>query len=338
MFPDNKVAAVKKALQTAFGTDELEEIQRLVKGLSSALVFKIIVDRQPYLLRVVTSTDAVANPSHYYGCMQAAANAGIAPPIFYLDIEDRISITGFVNEKPFSKVAARKIMPELIQKLHSLPKFPYRMQYFEKMEGFMDNFKTAGLVPDDLMKNMFDLYGQIAQVYPRYDQESWVSCHNDLKPENIIFDGTRPWFVDWEAAFLNDPYLDLSMVANFVLSNWEEEKEFLQGYLGKPAGEYEHARLFLMQMILHAYYFIFFIMVAAKDNAVDVSALQEHNFRDFHDRILNHEISLANNMSKLEYGMVHHNEFLRKAKDIRLKESLVVLSTVHKKSALMNGR
>src|SRR3974390_1106906 len=88
MVPENKQAAVKKALQDAFGVNEFEDSQQLTKGLSSALIFKIVVRGTPYLLRVITRTDAMADPSYYYVCMKPAANAGLAPRIHYLSIED----------------------------------------------------------------------------------------------------------------------------------------------------------------------------------------------------------------------------------------------------------
>src|SRR6478735_5149966 len=123
MIPENKQAVVKKALQNAFGVDEYEAIQQLTKGLSTALIFKIFVHGNPYLLRVVTRTDALGDPAFYYGCMKVAAENKIAPGIHYLSIEDRVSITDFIIEQPFSIAAAKEMMPHLLRQLHSLPKF-----------------------------------------------------------------------------------------------------------------------------------------------------------------------------------------------------------------------
>ena len=65
-----------------------------------------------------------------------------------------------------------------------------------------------------------------------------VSSHNDLfKPDNILFDGQRIWLVDWEAAFLNDPYADLAAVANQVVTNDEEEMAYLMDEI-REVGEY----------------------------------------------------------------------------------------------------
>jgi thiamine kinase-like enzyme len=59
---------------------------------------------------------------------------------------------------------------------------------------------------------------QITNVYPR-NEEDLVPSHNDLKPENILYDGNKVWLSDWEAAFTNDRYSDLAIIANFVIAD-----------------------------------------------------------------------------------------------------------------------
>ena len=55
--------------------------------------------------------------------MQAAAEAGIAPAIWYASVEDRILITDFVEARPFPDDMIPLIVPTL-RTLHSLPPFP----------------------------------------------------------------------------------------------------------------------------------------------------------------------------------------------------------------------
>jgi hypothetical protein len=49
MIPEAKQPAVARALNEAFGVEEFEDIRRLTAGLTSALVFRIVVRRHPYL-------------------------------------------------------------------------------------------------------------------------------------------------------------------------------------------------------------------------------------------------------------------------------------------------
>jgi thiamine kinase-like enzyme len=99
-----------------------------------------------------------------------------------------------------------------------------------------------------------------------------VSCHNDLKPENILFDGGRVWLVDWEAAFLNDRYHDLAMVANFVVTNDAEEEAYLRAYFGEAACEYRLARFYLMRQTMHVLYAMVFMLFGSGGKPIDANA------------------------------------------------------------------
>src|ERR1700712_5557970 len=100
MMPANKHDALTKALQHAFAVDGYENIQQLTKGLSGSFVFKMTVQNTPYLLRII-GPDARDNPNYYFGCMQTAAADGLAPKIHYLSVEDGLSITDYLEGKPF---------------------------------------------------------------------------------------------------------------------------------------------------------------------------------------------------------------------------------------------
>jgi thiamine kinase-like enzyme len=330
MIPENKQAAVKKALHTAFDIHELESIQQLTKGLSSALIFKITVRNKPYLLRVITRTDAMADPTYYFARMKAGAEAALAPHIYYLSIEDRISITGFIEEQPFSIAEAREKMAHSIQQLHALPKFPFRFHYFNKMVDFIAQFRASNILPESTTKDIFKLYACITSVYPVNDQENWVACHNDLKPENIVFDGRRPWLVDWEAASLNDRYLDLTVVANFVVKNAKDEADYLKSYFGEAVDEYKHARFFLMRQILHVNYFTLFMLFGTTGKPVDISSIDKPGFRVFHDRIWNGEISLASNEARQQYAWAHMEQVLHNMQTKRFDDSLRVVAEYSK--------
>ena len=99
MIPEAKQPAVARALNEAFGVEEFEDIRRLTAGLTSALVFRIVVRRHPYLLRVITRTDDMSDPTRQFACMKSDAERGIAPRVLYASIEDQVSITDFVEAR-----------------------------------------------------------------------------------------------------------------------------------------------------------------------------------------------------------------------------------------------
>jgi len=161
----------------------------------------------------------------------------------------------------------------------------------------------------------------LSAVYPRHDSDM-VSCHCDLKPENILFDGDRVWLVDWEAAHVNDRYFDLAIVANFVVSSEAEERAYLEAYFGRPADEYQLARLFLMRQVLHMMYAAFFLLLGNPADENDTLPA----FRNFHRRIWAGEIDLADNEMKTVYGRVHWEQLLHNVRQPRFEEAIRIVA------------
>jgi aminoglycoside phosphotransferase (APT) family kinase protein len=232
MIPPEISAAVTRGLQEAFGVTEFEDI-RMIKDLAASLVFRIVVRGSPFLLKISTRTNA---PALHYASMNAAAEAGVAPRVWYTSVDDRVSITDFVEAEPLPVSQALVRLPALLRTLHALPPFgraPFNTSCTfligkgPALDRFLQKFQAAGILPKSEIEEFLARYQEVAAVYP-YDDPEMVSSHNDLfKPDNILFDGQRVWLVDWEAAFLNDRYADLAVVANQVVASDEEELVYL---------------------------------------------------------------------------------------------------------------
>jgi aminoglycoside phosphotransferase (APT) family kinase protein len=324
MIPQEKLAAVIRALHQIFGVTTFEDIRKLTKGLTSALVFRIVVRGSPYLLRIITRTDAMNDPTRQFACMKAGAEAGLAPHVWYTSIEDRISITGFVEAAPFPETEALARLPSALRILHALPPFPQPVKYLDAMDGFIRRFQAANILPKSETEEHFSRYAPLAAAYPR-DDSDMVSSHNDLKPENILFDGHQVWLVDWEAAFLNDRYVDLAVIANFVVTNEADEITCLRDYFGRPPDEYQLARFFLMRQLMHMNYSAVFLLLGSSGEPVDLSE-KPPGFKDFHRRIWAGEVNLAGSHMKIVYGLVHWNQLLQNMRHTRFEEALRIVS------------
>jgi aminoglycoside phosphotransferase (APT) family kinase protein len=323
MIPEAKKAAVVRALQEAFGVTEFEHIEMLTAGLSSARVFRIVVQGYPYLLRIITRTDAMSDPTRQFACMKSGAEVGLAPRIWYTSVEDRISITDFVKARCLPTTEALVRLPVALRSLHALPAFPKAVNYLEAMDGFIRKFQNAKIVPERETEEVIQSYERVCRVYPR-NESDMVSSHNDLKPENVLFDGNRVWLVDWEAAFLNDRYLDLAVLANFVVTNETEEKDYLREYFGEAASEYRLARFYLMRQILHVSYAAVFFLFGSSGKAVEPTA-KVPAFRDFHNRVWAGEVSLAGAEAKVQYARVHLNQASRDMRSARFQDALRIV-------------
>ncbi len=324
MIPQEKSAAVFRGLGEAFDTTAIEDIRRITQGLSSDLVFRIVVKGSPFLLRIMTRRDERNDPLRVFACMKAAAEAGLAPRVLYSNTEDGIAIIDFIEAVHFPPTQALVLLPRTLRKLHALPPFPKAFNYVTAHNFFIWKFRAAGLLPHGEIQEVFRRYEQICAAYPRLDGDL-VSCHMDLKPENILFDGHRVWLVDWMAASLNDRYFDLAIVANFVVTSDADERTYLEEYLGQPPDEYQRARFTLMRQVLHMFAAAVFLLLGSAVKPIRPSE-RPPSFRDFHERIWAGEIDLADNDLKIVYGMVHWEQLLHNVRQPCFDEALRIVS------------
>ena len=331
MIPEQHLPAVTRALQSAFNTNTYDEIHAPAGGLSPSLVYRIVVNGRPYLLRII-SGQAWGDPAREFAAMQAGSDAGIAPRIHYSSLEDRLLLTDFIQTQPYPADMALH-MAGVLRSLHALPSFPppARGDYLTTMDGFVRRFQAANLLPESLGADIFSRYDEIIAAYRRLPAEH-VSSHNDVKPQNTLFDGTRVWLVDWEAAFLNDRYVDLAIVANFFVldeaSSQASEQPYLAAYFAERAGPHRTARFYLMRQLLHMFYPAL-ICVLHSATGTPVSGLSIEaapDFADYHRRLISGEIPLTTPAEKLEYAGVHLSRFRQNIDSPRLAESFATLS------------
>lgn len=331
MISADKQPAVERALTQALGTASIEDIERLTGAIAAKDVFRIVVSGRPYLLRLI-GPNALGDPAVEVATHRLAAEAGLAPRMLYADAAERIVLSEFVPARPFPADTATQLAG-IIARLHGLTGFPPpRMKsYLDVGDAFAARFQAANLLPASVTDELFRGIAEVRRVYPRQADE-WVASHNDLKPQNYIFDGERFWLVDWEAAFLNDRYHDLTVIANFHVQDEAREAAFLAAYFGRPAGEYERARFFLMGLLGHSFYASCFLLIAASKGVSIDAAAPVPDFRHFHQRILAGEIGVDESddpAAKAEYGITHVHEAVRKMRSPRFAESLAIVGARH---------
>lgn len=121
MVTDEQQAGVTRALRATFGATACDEIGALAGRPGSNRAFRIVVRGTAYLLRINTRPGDMAR---HFSCMQAAAEAGLAPSVRYASVEDRISITDFVCAIAWPARDAMIRVPAALRTLHALAPFP----------------------------------------------------------------------------------------------------------------------------------------------------------------------------------------------------------------------
>jgi thiamine kinase-like enzyme len=336
MIPEEKSAAVTRGLREAFGVSECEDMRMMTKGHTTAIVLRIVVRGKAYLLRIIMRPNAKIGPARHFNCMKAAADAGVAPRVWYTSVEDEISITDFVEEVPFPRNEALVLMPAALRTLHALAPFPgvedaynttctFLLNKGTAVEDFIGKFQAAKVLSKEETEKLLGWHAQVVEAYP-HDEENMVSSHNDLfKPDNTLFDGHRVWLVDWEAAFRNDRYVDLAVVSNLAVTNDAEGEIFLKEYFGEPADAYQRARFFVMQQIVHMFYAMVYLYFASFGGPVDWNE-KAPEFYDFHRRMCAGEVNLADQRAKVDFGKVHWNKLSENMQGSRFDDALRIVS------------
>ena len=331
LIPQEKLAAVTRGLREAFGVTEFEDISKVTGGHTSSLVFRIVVRGAPFLLKLIMRGKDSTTADHFT-CIKGAADAGLAPRVWYTSIEDQLCITDFVEAARVPLAEALIRLPRTLRALHALPPFPTREPDFNTtctfllnkrlpVDAFIRTFQAAGIVPVGECDELLARNAQVAAAYRCWGADM-VSSHNDLfKPDNILFSGQRVWLVDWEAAFLNDRYADLAVVANLVVTNDSEEEIYLQEYFGQSPNEYQRARFFLMQQVTHMFYAAVFLQMGSAGEPVDLT--------DFPRRFWNGEVDLTDKRMKGIYGRFHWNRLLENMRQTRFDEALRIVADEH---------
>ena len=266
-FQERHRAAVDRGLMAAFGTTELDSATPLSGGLSGAGLWRIRVGAIPYVLKIEAGQHAVIDPARSYACMRTAAAAFLAPRVRYAEPADGVAIVEHVTPVPLHEYAGPSLIVELAQAarlLHETPAFPPLGDYLDGLSDMIEAFRALEVLEPESVEELFARFADLRAAY-RTREADLVSSHNDLNPGNIVYDGTRLWLVDWDAAFLADRYVDLATLAGWFTRDAAGEAMLLATYFGRPPTPEERARFEVMRLVNHVFTGVIFLTTAATE-------------------------------------------------------------------------
>ncbi len=273
--PPERRAAVEAAIQSAFGRRP-SLMEPVGGGLSGAGVWRLEVEARAYLMKLDRPADGFNDPARQYACLRIASDAGVAPPLLYADAESGVSISAFhagrpLSEHPGGRQGLIAELANLTRRLHEAPFFPPLIGFFDGVAQLISGLQPLGATGPAEIAEPLTRLAQIERAWAAAPAEPLVSSHNDLHPRNILFDGERVWLIDWEAAFLNDRWVDVAVLANYFAADEAEIGLLLGRYLGRTPDAMARARLDLMRPVCRLYYGAVLIASAGPGTAVDWS-------------------------------------------------------------------
>lgn len=182
---------------------------------------------------------------------RAAARAGVGPEVVACEPSEGVSVVEWIDGRTFApadlddsaqlaRIAARCL------RLHDGPRFVNDFDMFAIQRDYLAIVRERG----------FRLPGRYLEFMPQAEliraalavrAAGTVPCHNDLLAANIMDDGERIWFIDYEYAGNNDPCFELGNL--WSESNLEPDRleELLGRYFGyRSRAQLARARLFAL--------------------------------------------------------------------------------------------
>jgi aminoglycoside phosphotransferase len=309
-FPEACRPLVDRALMAAFGTCELDGAQSISGGLSGAGVWRIRVGGIAYVLRIAGARDGFSDPVRGHACMRTAAAAFLAPRVRYASDDDGLAITDHIAPHSLAldyPGKGHELVIELAQAvrvLHQTPPFPPLVDYLDGMDNLIALHRQLDVLDPAATGELFDRFAELRAGY-RTRPCDLVSSHNDLNPGNILYDGTRLWLVDWEAAFLADRYVDLATVANWLTRDAGGEEALLATYFGRAPDAQERARFDLMRQVNHLFTGLIFLNGAAMERPgvrLDDRTLAGPDLETLKDRLRSGDFAILEWENRVAYG------------------------------------
>jgi aminoglycoside phosphotransferase (APT) family kinase protein len=308
-FPEARRAAVDRALLAAFGTTELDATTPLSGGLSGAGLWRIRVGGIAYVLKIDAPQGAVSGPARAYACMRTAAAAFLAPRVRYAEAADGVAIVDHVTPVSLAEYphAGQALIVELAQAarlLHQTPAFPPLTDYLDGVAALIDQFRALDILEPAATDELFARF-QVLRAGYRTRPGDLVSSHNDLNPGNLVYDGTRLWLVDWDAAFRADRYVDLATLANWFTRDEAGETTLLATYFGRAPEREERVRFDLMRLVNHLFTGVIFLNTAMgerPDARFADRTLAGPGLADLHERLRTGAFAILEWDNRVAYG------------------------------------
>ena len=268
--PYNIPAAHQHLIEAAIRAANLGDVWTvkagLGGGLSTSVLYPLVVEGRHYVARITDPDDPHNNLAHEYAVMHAVNQLGIAPHLYYADASAGIAISDFVAGQPlFPWQEDRPPLPHLladaVRTLHDSPALPKSHSIFEKAQtifGWLpEPFRQQSLVAEagTRMNEFATLIHDPAYLRPG---------HGDLNPGNLLFDGARLWLIDWAAAGQENYYFDLACCTNFFFhASAAAEMAFLQRYFTRRPTAEEMAIYHRMRIFCAIYYGLMFLYMSS---------------------------------------------------------------------------
>jgi len=183
-----------------------------------------------------------------------AASLGIGPGVFGVLPGTGTVITEFVpgvavaDSGELLSSGRLEAVVDAVAALHRSPPIAAVFPIFRVIERHAVDAVAHGASLPDGHGVLTTLMNEIEAVFMRHGARP-VPCHNDLLPANVLFDGDRPWLIDYEYAGMNEAMFDLANLSVNAGFDGAADNRLLERYSGRAPSDSARAQLALMKVV-----------------------------------------------------------------------------------------
>lgn len=208
----------------------IDEAPKLLRSLPGGLT------NSSYLLQAGTQRLVLrlnADNTHCLGidraqeaaAWRAAAAAGLAPALVYVDPEYHYLVSDYLCSIPGTEAPAVEQVARLLKQVHSLPVQGRPLNIVERAQHYW-----RGLAGQQLPGHWRRAQQRLNDYFQRRATAELCFCHNDPVAQNLLPCSGRLYLIDWEYAAPGDPYFDLAAYAHSTALEPTEIKQLLNSY------------------------------------------------------------------------------------------------------------
>jgi len=164
---------------------------------------------------------------------EIAHRAGLGPAVSSFLVDDNCLVTAFVDGRNLEPADVREDIDRIAGALHDIHHAHAYVHHTFSPFRVGEHYRTLTLERGGGLPDGCDEASAAARriegALPPFKP---ALCHNDLLPANLLDDGERLWFIDWEYAGMGDAFFDLGNLSAMNGFDVSDDTHLLEGYLG----------------------------------------------------------------------------------------------------------
>ena len=302
---------INQAVSHAFGNVAWSQNITITRGLSSASLYKLVIDGRDYVVKIDDPEHPHNDLIREYHAISIAAKHHIAPQVHYNDPQQGIILMDYIENVALPRDNLQQ--PEMIEKFANLVRHLHAGDDFKQAESIFQRVDMIHELLSTDWKNLAFIKQTLTikttlQDYLS-DPDDQRPCHGDMNPYNLLFDGQSFCLVDWSAAAQENFYFDLASCAIFFYhGNDMAIAKFLQIYFSRTLSQQELDKFYLMQVFVALYYGIMFIYASTQQQNTPLSVqtiADLPSYATFMQSIGKGEVNLADSMAQQQLGWIY---------------------------------